>query len=64
MSNLRVNTTQLLVAVMVATAAMGLILWMIAANRNSTFAPATIATADGVAWREESAPWPPVAPRD
>jgi hypothetical protein len=34
-------------------------LWLIAANRNSTFAPATLATADGAVWREETAPWPP-----
>jgi hypothetical protein len=32
-------------------------LWLIAANRNSTFAPAVIVTEDGVSWREESAPW-------
>jgi hypothetical protein len=34
-------------------------LWLIAANRNSTFAPAMLSTGDGVVWREESAPWPP-----
>jgi hypothetical protein len=34
-------------------------LWLIAANRNSTFAPSLLATADGAVWREESAPWPP-----
>jgi hypothetical protein len=34
-------------------------LWLIAANRNSTFAPALLATADGAMWREESAPWSP-----
>jgi hypothetical protein len=34
-------------------------LWLIAANRNSTFAPALLATGDGSSWREESAPWPP-----
>jgi hypothetical protein len=34
-------------------------LWLIAANRNSTFAPALLATADGSTWREESAPWAP-----
>ena len=33
-------------------------LWLIAANRNSTFAPAVIVTEDGASWREESAPWP------
>lgn len=34
-------------------------LWLIAANRNSTFAPSLLVTADGAAWREESAPWSP-----
>ena len=34
-------------------------LWLIAANRNSTFAPSLLATADGESWREESAPWSP-----
>jgi len=33
-------------------------LWLIAANRNSTFAPALIVTEDGLTWNEESAPWP------
>ena len=32
-------------------------LWLIAANRNSTFAPALLVTDDGVTWREETAPW-------
>jgi hypothetical protein len=34
-------------------------LWLVAANRNSTFAPALLSTADGASWREESAPWAP-----
>ena len=34
-------------------------LWLIAANRNSTFAPSLLVTADGETWREESAPWSP-----
>jgi hypothetical protein len=34
-------------------------LWLIAANRNSTFAPSLLVTADGATWREESAPWSP-----
>jgi Kelch motif len=34
-------------------------LWLIAANRNSTFAPSLLATADGESWREEAAPWSP-----
>ncbi len=34
-------------------------LWLIAANRNSTFAPSLLVTADGATWREESAPWAP-----
>jgi hypothetical protein len=34
-------------------------LWLIGANRNATFAPATLVTADGVSWREETAPWSP-----
>jgi hypothetical protein len=34
-------------------------LWLIAANRNSTFAPALLVTADGATWREDSAPRSP-----
>lgn len=34
-------------------------LWLIAANRNSTFAPSLLVTSDGETWREESAPWSP-----
>ncbi len=34
-------------------------LWLVGANRNSTFAPASLVTADGITWREESAPWSP-----
>ncbi len=34
-------------------------LWLVGANRNSTFAPASLVTADGTTWREESAPWSP-----
>jgi len=34
-------------------------LWLIAANRNSTFAPAFLVTSDGATWREGSAPWSP-----
>ena len=34
-------------------------LWLIASNRNSTFAPSLIATKDGKSWREETAPWSP-----
>ncbi|MDQ6886560.1 MAG: hypothetical protein M3068_04610 [Gemmatimonadota bacterium] len=34
-------------------------LWLVGANRNSTFAPASLVTADGVTWREEAAPWAP-----
>lgn len=34
-------------------------LWLIAANRNSTFAPSLLVTIDGESWREESAPWSP-----
>ena len=33
-------------------------LWLIASNRNSLFAPSLMVTADGVTWREQSAPWP------
>lgn len=32
-------------------------LWLIAANRNSTFAPSLLVTTDGESWKEESAPW-------
>ena len=32
-------------------------LWLVAANRNSKFAPAVIVTDDGASWHEESAPW-------
>jgi hypothetical protein len=32
-------------------------LWLIAANRNSTFAPALIVTDDGTTWNEQPAPW-------
>ena len=32
-------------------------LWLIASNRNSTFAPSLVVTDDGRTWREESAPW-------
>lgn len=34
-------------------------LWLVGANRNSTFAPSTLVTSDLVTWREESAPWSP-----
>lgn len=34
-------------------------LWLVGANRNATFAPASLVTADGTTWREEEAPWPP-----
>lgn len=34
-------------------------LWLVGANRNSTFAPASLVTRDGITWREEQAPWPP-----
>jgi hypothetical protein len=34
-------------------------LWLVGANRNSTFAPASLVTADGAIWREEQAPWAP-----
>ena len=34
-------------------------LWLIAANRNSTFAPALLVTSDATTWHEESAPWSP-----
>jgi len=34
-------------------------LWLIAANRNSTFAPSLLVTADGNTWTEASAPWSP-----
>ena len=34
-------------------------LWLIAANRNSTFAPALLVTSDGEHWREDTAPWSP-----
>ncbi len=34
-------------------------LWLVGANRNSTFAPASLVTADGATWREEQAPWSP-----
>ena len=34
-------------------------LWMIASNRNSTFAPSLVVTDDGATWREEQAPWSP-----
>ncbi len=34
-------------------------LWLIAANRNSTFAPSLLVTGDGATWREASAPWSP-----
>jgi hypothetical protein len=32
-------------------------LWLIAANRNSTFAPSLLVTSDGESWREQAAPW-------
>lgn len=34
-------------------------LWLVGANRNSTFAPASLVTSDGARWREEQAPWSP-----
>jgi hypothetical protein len=34
-------------------------LWLVAANRNSTFAPSFLVTSDGASWREGSAPWSP-----
>jgi hypothetical protein len=34
-------------------------LWLVGANRNSSFAPASLVTGDGVTWREEQAPWAP-----
>jgi hypothetical protein len=34
-------------------------LWMIGANRNSTFAPALLASDDGETWQESVAPWEP-----
>jgi len=34
-------------------------LWLVGANRNSTFAPASLVTADGATWREDIAPWSP-----
>jgi len=34
-------------------------LWLVGANRDSTFAPASLVTGDGMTWREEQAPWPP-----
>jgi len=34
-------------------------LWLIAANRNSTFAPSLLVTSDGQTWREGTAPWSP-----
>jgi hypothetical protein len=33
-------------------------LWLIGANRNKTFAPATLVTDDMITWREDTAPWP------
>jgi hypothetical protein len=34
-------------------------LWLVGINRNSSFAPASLVTTDGVTWREEAAPWSP-----
>ena len=34
-------------------------LWLIGANRNSTFAPALLVTDDGATWQELTAPWSP-----
>jgi hypothetical protein len=34
-------------------------LWLIAANRNSSFAPSVVVTDEGSVWREDSAPWSP-----
>jgi hypothetical protein len=34
-------------------------LWLVGANRNSTFAPSSLVTPDGTSWREETAPWSP-----
>jgi hypothetical protein len=33
-------------------------LWLIGANRDKTFAPATLVTDDGITWQEDTAPWP------
>jgi hypothetical protein len=34
-------------------------LWLVGANRNSTFAPSTPVTEDVATWHEEAAPWSP-----
>jgi len=34
-------------------------LWLIGANRDGNFARSSLATEDGVTWKEESAPWSP-----
>jgi hypothetical protein len=34
-------------------------LWLVGANRDGSFARASLVTDDGVTWREESAPWSP-----
>jgi hypothetical protein len=34
-------------------------LWLVGANRNSTFAPSTLVSDDAITWREQGAPWPP-----
>ncbi len=34
-------------------------IWLVGANRNSTFAPSSLVSADGITWREMNAPWSP-----
>lgn len=34
-------------------------LWLVGANRNSTFAPSSLVTSDGITWRDVEAPWTP-----
>lgn len=34
-------------------------IWLVGANRNSTFAPSTLVSSDGVRWTELGAPWSP-----
>lgn len=34
-------------------------IWLVGANRNSTFAPSSLVSSDGITWRDVPAPWSP-----
>ncbi len=34
-------------------------IWLVGANRNSTFAPSSLVSEDGITWRDVNAPWSP-----